>query len=69
MKTTGPRSGKIPTVRLMYLLLALTGGTLTGVSRYISTKGKTDLISLSPLSQPISSYRLRWQVKRLTWSA
>ncbi|XPE65633.1 pyridoxal-phosphate dependent enzyme [Shigella flexneri] len=43
-----------------------TGGTLTGVSRYIKgTKGKTNL-SLSPLSQPILQLSpRRWQVKRL----
>lgn len=67
-KTTGPEIWEDTDGQVDVFIAGVgTGGTLTGVSRYIKgTKGKTDLLSLSPLSQPILQLSpRRWQVKRL----
>ncbi len=66
-KTTGPEIWEDTDGQVDVFIAGVgTGGTLTGVSRYIKgTKGKTDL-SLSPLSQPILQLSPRhWLVKRL----
>lgn len=67
-KTTGPEIWEDTDGQVDVFIAGVgTGGTLTGVSRYIKgTKGKTDLISVAVEPTEFSSYPPRhWLVKRL----
>ena len=66
-KTTGPEIWEDTDGQVDVFIAGVgTGGTLTGVSRYIKGTKVISILSLSPLSQPILQLSpRRWQVKRL----